>query len=103
MVTRQPDPGDDAQLRALTSLAGWRQFAGEVPAVPGLLDTATLKGLEQGKRDACDDDQIAHHPRLLVVRTGRLHHRPARRHLADDRGRVRPVPRHPGHPAGQHH
>jgi AAA domain len=69
MVTRQPGPDDDPQLRALTSLAGWRQFASEVPAVPGLLDTATWQDLEPGKRAAYDDDRIAHHSRLLVVQT----------------------------------
>jgi hypothetical protein len=69
MVTRQPGPDDDPQLRALTSLAGWRQFAGEVPAVPELLDTGVWQGLDPGKRAAYDDDRIAHHSRLLIVQT----------------------------------
>ena len=69
MVTRQPGPDDDPQLRALTSLAGWRQFASEVPAVPGLLDSETWQDLDPGKRAAYDDDRIAHHSRLLVVQT----------------------------------
>jgi hypothetical protein len=69
MVTRQPGPDDDPQLQALTSLAGWRQFASEVPAVPGLLETTTWQDLEAGKRAAYDDDRIAHHSRLLVVQT----------------------------------
>ena len=69
MVTRQPGPDDDPQLQALTSLAGWRQFASEVPAVPQLLDTGVWQGLDPGKRAAYDDDRIAHHSRLLVVQT----------------------------------
>jgi hypothetical protein len=69
MVTRQPGPDDNQQLQALTSLAGWRQFAGEMPAVPGLLDTATWQDLDPGKRASYDDDRIAHHSRLLVVQT----------------------------------
>ena len=151
----------------LTTLAGWRQFAGEVPAVPELLDTGVWQGLDPGKRAAYDDDRIAHHSRLLVVQTPavrdvvttgrRLAHMNRSAHYGrsglivsgpartgkttaitqlgktievihrrrypgcgedipvvyitvppaatpqDDRGRVRPVPRHPGHPAGQHH
>jgi hypothetical protein len=69
VVRRQPGPDDDPQLQALTSLAGWRQFASEVPAVPGLLETTTWQDLEAGKRAAYDDDRIAHHSRLLVVQT----------------------------------
>ena len=69
MVSRRPGPGDDPQLQALTSLAGWRQFAGEVPAVPELLDSATWQDLDPGKRAAYDDDRIAHHSRLLVIQT----------------------------------
>lgn len=69
MVTRQPGPDADPQLQALTSLAGWRQFAGEVPAVPELLDSATWQDLDPGKRAAYDDDRIAHHSRLLIVQT----------------------------------
>jgi hypothetical protein len=69
MVSRRPGPGDDPQLQALTSLAGWRQFAGEVPAVPELPDSATWQDLDPGKRASYDDDRIAHHSRLLVVQT----------------------------------
>jgi hypothetical protein len=69
MVTRQPGPDDDPHLQALTSLAGWRQFAVEVPAVPELLGSETWKDLDPGKRAAYDDDRIAHHSRLLVVQT----------------------------------
>jgi hypothetical protein len=69
MVTAPTRPGDDPQLQALTTLAGWRQFASEVPAVPQLLDTGVWQGLDPGKRTAYDDDRIAHHSRLLVVQT----------------------------------
>ncbi len=69
MVTPVPEPGEDPQLRALTTLAGWRQFAGEMPAAPQLLDSKVWQGLDQGKRAAYDDDRIAHHSRLLVVQT----------------------------------
>ena len=68
-MTRQPGPDDDPQLQALTSLVGWRQFASEVPAVPGLLDSKAWQELDPGKRAAYDDDRIAHHSRLLVVQT----------------------------------
>jgi hypothetical protein len=69
MVTRQPGPDDDPQLHALTSLAGWRQFASEMPAVPGVLDSETWQALDPGKRAAYDDDRIAYHSRLLVIQT----------------------------------
>ena len=36
MVSRQADPDGD-RVAALTTLAGWRQFASEVPAVPSCL------------------------------------------------------------------
>ena len=69
MVTPVPEPGEDPQLRALTTLAGWRQFASEMPAAPQLLDSKVWQGLDQGKRAAYDDDRIARHSRLLVVQT----------------------------------
>jgi hypothetical protein len=69
MVTPAPEPGEDPQLQALTTLAGWRQFASEVPAVPQLLDSKVWQGLEADKRAAYDDDRIAHHSRLLIVQT----------------------------------
>jgi hypothetical protein len=53
----------------MTSLAGWRQFAAEVTAVPGLLGTATWQELDPDKRASYDDDRIAHHSRLLVIQT----------------------------------
>ena len=69
MVTPAPEPGGDPQLQALTTLAGWRQFADEMPAVPHLLDGKVWQGLEEDKRAAYDDDRIAHHSRLLIVQT----------------------------------
>ena len=69
MVTAAPDPDGGPQLQALTTLAGWRQFAGEMPAVPELLDRQVWQGLDPDKRAAYDDDRIAHHSRLLVVQT----------------------------------
>ena len=69
MVIPAPEPGEDSQLQALTTLAGWRQFASEMTAVPQLLDSKVWRGLEQDKRDAYDDDRITHHSRLLVVQT----------------------------------
>jgi hypothetical protein len=69
MVTPAPEPGEDPPLQALTTLAGWRQFAGEMPAVPPLLDAQVWQGLEPDKRAVYDDDRIAHHSRLLVVQT----------------------------------
>jgi hypothetical protein len=69
VVTREAAPGAGPQLHALTTLTSWRQFAGEVPAVPELLDTGVWQGLDPGKRAAYDDDRIAHHSRLLVIQT----------------------------------
>jgi hypothetical protein len=68
-VVTAPEPDGDPQLQALTTLAGWRQFAGQMPAVPQLLDSKVRQGLEADKRAAYDDDRIAHHSRLLVVQT----------------------------------
>ena len=69
MVTCAPDPDGDPQLQALTTLAGWRQFAVGVPGVPQLLDRQVWQGLDQDKRLAYDEDRIAHHGRLLIVQT----------------------------------
>lgn len=68
-MSQAAGPEDDPRVAALTTLAGWRQFAGEMPAVPELLDSATWKDLDQDKRAAYDDNRIAHHSRLLVVQT----------------------------------
>ena len=69
MVTPAPDQDDDPQLQALTTLAGWRQFIADIPAVPPLLDGQVWHGLDDDKRLAYDEDRIAHHSRLLVVQT----------------------------------
>ena len=73
MVTRvaRPGPGNDpaGEHLQLTTLAGWRGFVAEVPAVPDLLPEATWAALEDGKRACYDDDRIDHHSRLLVVQT----------------------------------
>jgi hypothetical protein len=75
MVTRaaRPGPGGDPagedEHLQLTTLAGWRGFVAEMPAVPDLLPEAIWTGLEPGKRACYDDDRIDHHSRLLVVQT----------------------------------
>ncbi len=75
MVTRaaRPGPGGDPagehEHLQLTTLAGWRGFVAEMPAVPDLLPEAVWTGLEDGKRACYDDDRIDHHSRLLVVQT----------------------------------
>ena len=56
-------------MQALTTLAGWRQFAARCPLFPQLLDEQVWQGLDPDKRAAYDDDRIAHHSRLLVVQT----------------------------------
>lgn len=65
MVSIEPASADGPQMQALTTLAGWRQFAAEMRAAPQLLNTGTWQALEPGKRAAYDDDRIAHHSRLL--------------------------------------
>ncbi|HWM97685.1 MAG TPA: ATP-binding protein, partial [Streptosporangiaceae bacterium] len=57
------------QHRQLTTLAGWRRFAGEVPAVPELLAEEVWAGLQDDKRLAYDEDRLDHHSRLLVIET----------------------------------
>jgi hypothetical protein len=69
VVTSAPDQDGDPQLQALTTLAGWRQFAADLPAVPQLLDGQVWQGLDEDKRLAYDEDRIAHHSRLLIVQT----------------------------------
>jgi len=63
--TEHPGP----EHRQLTTLAGWRRFAGEVSAVPELLDQDVWTGLEDDKRLAYDEDRLDHHSRLLVIET----------------------------------
>ncbi|HEY1914527.1 MAG TPA: AAA family ATPase [Streptosporangiaceae bacterium] len=69
MVSRPAATQDDSRVAALTTLAGWHQFASEMPAIPELLDPRTWKNLDAGKRATYDDDRIAHHSRLLIVQT----------------------------------
>lgn len=69
MVSSEPDQDGGPAPQALTTLAGWRQFAAAVPAVPQLLDEQVWQGLEEDKRLAYDEDRIAHHSRLPVVQT----------------------------------
>jgi len=57
------------QHRQLTTLAGWRCFAGEVPAVPELLAEEVWAALQDDKRLAYDEDRLDHHSRLLVIET----------------------------------
>ena len=69
----RPAPGDDSagehEHLQLTTLAGWRGFVAEMPAVPDLLPDAVWTALEDDKRACYDDDRIDHHARLLVVQT----------------------------------
>jgi hypothetical protein len=53
----------------LTTLAGWRGFVTEMPALPNLLPDPVWLGLDNDKRACYDDDRIDHHSRLLVVQT----------------------------------
>jgi hypothetical protein len=68
-VVTAAEPDGDPQLQALTTLACWRQFASEMPAVPQLLDSKVWQGLDPDKQAVYDDDRIAHHSRLLIVQT----------------------------------
>ena len=75
MVTRAARPGQAGDPAGehghlqLTTLAGWRGFVTEMPAVPDLLPEAIWASLEDDKRACYDDDRIDHHSRLLVVQT----------------------------------
>jgi hypothetical protein len=77
MVTRAArpgpagDPAGEQEHLQLTTLAGWRGFVAEVPAVPDLLPEPVWAALEDGKRGRYDDDRIDHHSRLLVSRLPR--------------------------------
>ncbi len=55
--------------RQLTTLTGWRRFAGETLAVPELLAGEVWTGLEDDKRLAYDQDRLEYHSRLLVIET----------------------------------
>ena len=63
------DPAGEYGQLQLTTLAGWRGFVTEVPAVPNLLPDSIWSDLENDKRVCYDDDRIDHHSRLLVVQT----------------------------------
>jgi hypothetical protein len=63
------DGGLAGERRQLTTLAGWRQFAADVPAVPALLPDDVWKNLGGDKRLAYDEDRLAHHSRLVTVGT----------------------------------
>lgn len=63
------DPAGQHRHLQLTTLAGWRGFVTETPAVPNLLPDAIWSGLDNDKRACYDDDRIDHHSRLLVVQT----------------------------------
>ncbi|MGH2764337.1 MAG: TniB family NTP-binding protein [Actinomycetota bacterium] len=58
----------------LTTLAGWRGFVTEMPAVPDLLPEEVWSGLDIDKRGCYDDDRLDHHARLLVVQTPTIRH-----------------------------
>lgn len=66
---RDDDPAGEYAHLQLTTLAGWRGFVTEMPAVPDLLPEAVWAGLHDDKRACYDDDRIDHHARLLVVQT----------------------------------
>jgi hypothetical protein len=57
------------QHRQLTTLSGWRRFAGETLAVPELLAGEVWTGLEDDKRLAYDEERLEHHSRLVVIET----------------------------------
>lgn len=65
-----PAPGSPGGDRPqLTTLAGWRQFAADVPSVPDLLPADVWESLGEDKRLAYDEDRLAHHSRLVTVQT----------------------------------
>ena len=71
-TTCEPDGLGEAEHRQLTTLAGWRRFVTEVPAVPELLADDIWAGLDNDKRFAYDEDRLNHHSRLLVVETSTI-------------------------------
>jgi hypothetical protein len=66
-ISAQEHPGE--QPGQLTTLAGWRRFTGEMPAVPELLAGDVWASLDDDKRLAYDEDRLDHHSRLLVIET----------------------------------
>jgi hypothetical protein len=75
MVTRAVRPGtggdpvDGQEHLQLTTLAGWRGFVAEMPAVADLLPEAAWAALTDDQRAGSNDDRVDHHSRLLVVQT----------------------------------
>jgi AAA domain len=67
VITSGGGPGEER--RQLTTLAGWRQFAADVPSVPDLLPDDVWNNLGEDKRLAYDEDRLAHHSRLVTVGT----------------------------------
>jgi hypothetical protein len=67
--TGRPRPAGEREHLQLTTLAGWRGFVAQMPAVPDLLPEAIWAVLADDKRACYDDDRIDHHSRLLVVQT----------------------------------
>lgn len=61
--------GADGGARQLSTLAGWREFVAERPAVPDLLPEAGWKALDDGARLDYDEARLAHHARLVTVAT----------------------------------
>ena len=61
--------GPDGERRQLTTLAGWRRFAADIPGVPDLLPAAAWKSLDEDKRLAYDEDRLARHACLVTVET----------------------------------
>ncbi|MCP3760620.1 TniB family NTP-binding protein [Streptomyces sp. TBY4] len=63
------DPNEDFG-RQLTTLPGWREFAGASLSKPmAVLTKAEYDELEAEDQDAYDDDRLDHHARLQVVAT----------------------------------
>src|SRR5262249_2196523 len=66
-------PGEDSAdgygHLQLTTLAGWRGFVTEMPAVPDLLPEVIWAGLADDKRACYDDGRVNHPARLRAVRT----------------------------------
>jgi hypothetical protein len=69
MAVTPPAAGSTDAAAQLTTLAGWRQFAAEVPSIPDLLGEQDWLSLEDGKRAVHDEERLEHHSWLVVVQT----------------------------------
>jgi hypothetical protein len=74
MVVNPADPGDDGgqvegRVDPTTRLEGWRRFIDTDPAVCDLLPDAQWKALPPTRRARYDEDRIAYHSELQIVRT----------------------------------